>query len=74
MRSIIDNLRILPIDSRIADFHARLFATLSQLGTPIGPHDSWIAAIALAYDFVLLTTNGVEFKRVDALHVIDFPG
>lgn len=72
VQTIIANVAILPVDSRIADVHARMVATLSQSGTTIGPHDNWIAATAITYDYDLLTTNANEFRRVSDLRVIDY--
>ncbi len=37
-----------------------------------GPHDSWIAASAVACNCDLLTTNAIEFRRVPQLRVIDY--
>ncbi len=72
VQTIIKNVALLPVDSRVADIHAQIVATLSQSGTTIGPHDNWIAATALAYDYDLLTTNASEFLRVPNLRVIDY--
>ncbi len=72
VQSVIANVSILAVDSHTADIHARIVATLSKSGTTIGPHDNWIAATALAYDYELLTTNANEFRRVADLRVIDF--
>jgi len=38
---------------------------MTLLGTPIGPNDLLIAAIAVAYDLTLVTHNTGEFGRVD---------
>ncbi len=72
VRAIISNTAILPVDSRVADVHARLVASLSLSGMSIDPHDNWIAATAVARDYALLTTNTSEFGRVTGLKVIDF--
>ena len=71
--TILENVVVLPIDSKVADVHARVVALLSQSGTTIGPHDNWIAATALTYDYELLTTNATEFTRVPDLRVIEYP-
>ena len=72
VQAIISNVFLLPVDSRIADIHAQIVATLSESGTTIGPHDNWIAATALTHDYDLLTTNANEFRRVANLRVIDY--
>lgn len=46
-------------------------AHLSWQGTPIGPYDTQIAAIALANDLILVTNNRREFERVPRLPVED---
>lgn len=72
VQAIMMNVAILPVDSHIAEVHANLVVKLSQSGTVIGPHDNWIAATALAYDYELLTTNANEFRRVTGLRVVDY--
>lgn len=72
VQTIITNVSVLAVDSRIADVHSQIVATLSELGSPIGPHDNWIAATAITYDYDLLTTNANEFRRVSNLRVIDY--
>ena len=72
VQSIVSNVAVIPIDSRVAEEHARLVTALSQSGTTIGPHDNWIAATALAHNYTLLTTNTNEFRRVTGLRVIDY--
>jgi len=61
--SIVDFTR----DDAIA--YADVRADLERRGTPIGPLDTFIAAQALARDFILVTNNQAEFKRVKGLHV-----
>ena len=70
--TLLANVVVLPIDSKVADIHAGIVAALSQNGTTIGPHDNWIAATALKFNYELLTTNVIEFGRVPNLRVIDY--
>jgi tRNA(fMet)-specific endonuclease VapC len=42
------------------------------MGTPIGPYDLLIAAIALANGLVLVTHNTAEFSRVSGLMFEDW--
>lgn len=58
---------ILPMDERAASHAARIRADLKSKGTPIGPYDILIAAIALANNLTLVSNNIREFKRVDGL-------
>lgn len=58
------------------DVAARIFgeirADLAWKGTPIGPYDLQIAAIALANRLTLVTHNTREFSRVDGLNLEDW--
>lgn len=47
-------------------------ANLAALGTPIGPYDLLIAAIAIVNDLTLVTHNIKEFERVSELRVEDW--
>jgi predicted nucleic acid-binding protein len=69
--SILDQFAAVPIDLRVAREHSRLTAKLLNAGTPIGTHDSWIAATTRAYGHALVTANAGEFKRVEGLVVIE---
>ncbi len=62
----------LPFDDRAAVIYARIRAQLEKLGTPIGPMDLLIAAIALANDLILVTHNTTEFGRIDGLKMEDW--
>ena len=57
----------LAFDDRCAELYGRIRARLTELGTPIGPNDLLIAAIALAHSAVLVTHNTREFGRVEGL-------
>jgi tRNA(fMet)-specific endonuclease VapC len=62
----------LPFDDRAANQYARIRAQLERHGTPIGPNDLMIAAIALAHDAILVTANSREFARVEGLQWEDW--
>ncbi len=62
----------LPFDSRVAEVHGRIRARHKALGTPIGPYDLQIAAIALANNLTLVTHNTREFSRVAGLRLEDW--
>jgi tRNA(fMet)-specific endonuclease VapC len=51
---------------------AQLRAQLEKKGTPIGPYDLQIAAIALVNNLVLVTHNTREFSRVEGLRIEDW--
>ena len=56
-----------PFDDVAAGHYGPIRAVLEKAGTPIGANDLLIAAIALRWDFVLVTRNQHEFARVPAL-------
>jgi len=62
----------LPFEDQAGLIHGRIRAQLEGQGTPIGPYDSQIAAIALAYDLTLVTHNTREFSRVEGLKLEDW--
>jgi len=59
-------------DDCAAERSGHLRAELHAQGTPIGPYDTQIAAIALANDLVLVTHNVAEFERVNGLQIEDW--
>lgn len=60
IESLLSKLTILPFDSDAAREYALLRAHLERAGTPIGPNDLMIAAIALARGLILVTHNVAE--------------
>jgi tRNA(fMet)-specific endonuclease VapC len=62
----------LPFDDLAAEAYGSLRAQLDQQGTPIGPNDLLIAAIALANRATLVTHNTREFGRVPNLAIEDW--
>lgn len=61
-----------PFDSEAARVFGEIRADLARKGTPIGPYDSQIAAIALVNDCVLVTHNVGEFSRIAGLKLEDW--
>ena len=61
-----------PFGDSAADHYGRIRAELAHAGTPIGPNDLLIAAIALADQLTLVTHNVREFSRVPGLSVEDW--
>ena len=62
----------LPFDDAAAEVAGSLRAQLAQSGTPIGPYDLQIAAIALANGCTVVTHNVREFGRVPDLVIEDW--
>jgi tRNA(fMet)-specific endonuclease VapC len=61
-----------PFDDRTARVYGQIRADLEAKGTPIGPNDFLIAAIALANDFTLVSHNTAELSRVPGLKLVDW--
>lgn len=64
--------RSLPFDDPAAAIAGLIRAELATAGTPIGPYDLLIAAIALANQCTLVTHNVGEFGRVSSLQLVDW--
>ena len=62
----------LPFDDAAAEIYGRVRAHLEAAGTPIGPYDLQIAAIALVNNLILVTHNTREFSRVAGLQIEDW--
>ena len=77
-----DNLRLLrrffgpfvslPFDDSCAEAYGAIRSDLEASGTPIGPNDLMIAAVALTHDLVLVSHNEREFTRVVDLRLEDW--
>ncbi|NES20555.1 MAG: type II toxin-antitoxin system VapC family toxin [Symploca sp. SIO3E6] len=62
----------LPFDDNTASIAGQVRAQLDVAGTPIGPNDLLIAAIALYHDLTLVTHNTREFSRISGLKYEDW--
>ncbi len=75
LKKVTDFIRLfrsLPFTRRAAKEMGRIRALLAAKGTPIGPYDLQIAAIALAHNVTLVTHNTTEFGRVPGLMIEDW--
>ena len=72
LRTLFAAFPSFPFDDAAAEEYGRLRAALAARGTPIGPNDMLIAAIALAHDLTLVTHNTREFGRVEGLRLEDW--
>lgn len=74
--AVVDTLQAryvsLPFDDVAAREYASIRAKLAQSGTPIGPNDLMIAAIARSRHLTLITNNTLEFARVPGLVVANW--
>jgi tRNA(fMet)-specific endonuclease VapC len=75
-RAVVDQFAApfvsLAFDDAAADVYARIRHHLESQGTPIGPYDLQIAAIALTNGCTLVTHNTIEFSRVPGLALEDW--
>ena len=60
------------LDGEAARIFGELRAVLARKGTPIGPYDIQIAAIALANNCTLVSHNTDEFSRIAGLTLEDW--
>jgi tRNA(fMet)-specific endonuclease VapC len=71
-RAFLEHFVSLPFDDYAAAVYGRIRAVLKKAGTPIGPNDLLIAAIAVAHKCVLVTHNTKEFQRIPELILEDW--
>jgi tRNA(fMet)-specific endonuclease VapC len=69
---LTDQVPTVPFDFTAAHYYGRIKALLQREGTPIGPNDYLIAAIALAQNSTLITRNVREFERIPGLRWMTF--
>lgn len=55
VEALLERVPFLEVELSTARTHARLWADLAAVGTPIGPNDLWIAAAAVAHALSLVT-------------------
>ncbi|MBX3066636.1 MAG: type II toxin-antitoxin system VapC family toxin [Anaerolineae bacterium] len=68
----LNRYKSLPFDDAAHLHAAKIRADLASAGTPIGPYDLLIAAIALANSLIVITHNTAEFGRVAELKIEDW--
>lgn len=72
LTQLLRPMQVLPFDSECALHAAHIRVAMEAAGTPIGPHDTLIAATALRYGATLVTRNEREFSRVPGLHWVNW--
>lgn len=70
--SLLQQIRVVPFSSPCACAAATLRSKLKSIGLPIGPYDILIAGTSLAHDFILVTSNFNEFKRINEIEIEDW--
>lgn len=74
LRRFFAPLASLPFDDRSAEEYGLIRADLTAQGRLIGPNDMLIAAVARAYDAILVTHNINEFSRITGIKLEDWEG
>ena len=69
---LLRQLTLVPFDEAAAEAYGTIRADLERQGTPIGPNDLLIGAIALAHQLILVTHNTREFQRIAGLTLEDW--
>lgn len=72
LAQLLRPMQRLPFDSECATQAGRIRVELEASGTPIGPHDTLIAATALRYQATLVTRNVREYERVHGLQWLNW--
>ena len=70
---LLAGLPAIPITELVARIHADIWSGLANRGEPIGAHDLWIAATAVAHGLGIATRNNSHFDRIPGLRVITTP-
>jgi tRNA(fMet)-specific endonuclease VapC len=71
---LLGGLQAIPITEPVARVHAEIWALLTARGVPIGAHDLWIAATALAHGLGVAARNASHYDRVPGLRVVTAAG
>jgi tRNA(fMet)-specific endonuclease VapC len=72
LMNLLTWLPSLPFSADAANHFGEIRAALARQGTPIGPYDLQIAAIARANSLIVVTHNIREFERVPNLLIEDW--
>lgn len=63
------SFEIFSFDYNASSEYGKIRSALERKGTPIGPLDTLIAAHAKSLNYILVTNNESEFRRVEHLEV-----
>jgi tRNA(fMet)-specific endonuclease VapC len=70
---LLAGLQAIPVTEPVARVHADIWSQLADRGEPIGAHDLWIAATAIAHGLGIAIRNNSHFDRIPGLRVIATP-
>lgn len=69
LRQLQSVIQVAPLTDAAGQHYGRVRSVLERKGQPIGNNDLWIAAHALAEDWVLVTNDEREFRRIEGLAI-----
>lgn len=69
VQNFAQTFEIILFDEKCCQNYAMIRNTLEKSGSPIGPMDLLIASITMTHNFILVTNNVKEFKRIKALSI-----
>ncbi len=67
LEDFVSAFEIVPVDEKSCRIYAKIRASLEKSGAPVGPMDLLIASISLAGNFIFVTSNVKEFRRIKGL-------
>jgi tRNA(fMet)-specific endonuclease VapC len=69
MEELVQQIPVVPLPAHAGRIYGEVRDILSRRGELIGSNDLWIAAHAIAAEFILVTNNEKEFRRVPKLRI-----
>ena len=69
VKRFVSAFEVIPFDEKTCSVYSKMRCALERSGTPLGPMDLLIAAIGLTHNFILVTNNIKEFRRVKGLKI-----
>lgn len=72
LHQFLSPIEILPYDSKCAFYYGKIRQFLEKKGEIIGPLDILIASHCMALDYVLITNNEKEFRRIPGLKIANW--
>lgn len=67
VEEFVSNFDIVSFDEKSCQTYAKTRASLEKSGLPIGPMDLLIASISIANNYILVTNNIKEFRRIKGI-------
>jgi len=67
VKQFVSTFETVPFDEKACITYAEVRYELERSGTPIVPMDLLIASIILTHNFILVTNNSQEFKKVKGI-------